>query len=282
MKILNFNIEYGGYDRKIPISKYADIIIDNKVDVFFCTEPQYPDINSKTKKPNYDKYGINIMDEVINILEKKGLKYYHIEATGMPNYVSIVSKYPIKKTRNKFIFKINIPDYPEDVILIPIHLDDSPFTFYSIRGIKYEKTPMNFKNKDEIVKLSYNTKSKDIENILSYIKRYPDKKYIIAGDFNEPSHLDDPKNEWIISKKFKETNLIDTYRFIQESKNTTKKKDKWGYNIEGSTCCDEGNNEPKNRIDFIYVKNMDVVDSKILKKYKDFSDHLPILSIVDI
>lgn len=73
MRILNYNIEYGGYIRNIPPSKYADIIIDNNIDVFICTEPHYPDINKKTKKPNYEKYGENIIEDVIIILERKVL-----------------------------------------------------------------------------------------------------------------------------------------------------------------------------------------------------------------
>lgn len=279
MKILNFNIEYGGYDRKISISKYVDIIIDNEIDIFFCIEPFYPSIDIKTKKLNYNKYGKNIVNNLINLLEKKGLIYYHLETSGMKNDVSIISKYPIKRTRNKFIYKINIP---EEIILIPIHLDDAPFTFYSIRGIPYERTPMTFNNKNEIVKLSYSTKSNDIENILNYIKKHPDSKYIIAGDFNEPSHLDDKNNEWIISKKFLEIGLIDNYRFIKDKNKTNKKYDKLGYNLEGATCCNNENNEPPSRIDFIYTKNLNIINSKILEKYNNYSDHLPVLTIINI
>lgn len=205
----------------------------------------------------------------------------------MPFYMSIISKNPISKTRNKFIYKLDVPDSKGDineVMIIPIHLDDSPFTFYSIRGITYQETPNTFKNKKEIVELSYSTKSKEIENILQYINKYPNKKYIIAGDFNEPSYLDDPSNKWIISKKFQENGLIDTYRYIQNKKGIKPKRDELGYNYEGITCCNEkGKTDlPDCRIDYIYVKNMEIVDSKILKKYKNYSDHMPVLSVVKI
>ena len=289
MRILNYNIEYGGYIRKIKPVKYADIIIENKVDVFICAEPHYPEINRTTKKPNYDKYGENAMEEVMNILEKKGFTYYHMEVGGMPFNMSVISKYPISKTRNKYIYKLDVPDIiytskPKEVLLIPVHLDDTPFTFYTIRGIPYDKTPDCFKNKKEIVESSYSTKSKIVENILQYIRKYPNKKYIVGGDFNEPSHLDDPYNEWIISKKFLETGLIDTYRNIQDKKGTKPIRDILKYNYEGATCCnDKGEIESlPSRIDYIYVKNMEIVDSKILKKYKDYSDHMPVLSVVKI
>ena len=284
MRILNYNIEYGGYIRNIKPSKYAEIIIDNKVDVFICAEPHYPEINSKNKKTNYDKYGKNVMEDVINILEKKGLQYYHMEVRGMPFYMSIISKYTISRTRNKYTYKLAVQDVVEEILLIPIHLDDAPFTFYTIRGIPYERTPNNFTNKQEIVDSSYSTKSKIIENILQYIKKHPNEKYIIAGDFNEPSHLDDPYNEWIISKKFLEIGLIDSYRYIQNKKGVKPTRDELGYNYEGVTCCNEQGetNFPDCRIDYIYVKNMEIVDSKILKKYKNYSDHMPVLSIVKI
>jgi hypothetical protein len=292
MNILTFNIEYGGYVRQLTHKIYTNIILDNKIDIFFCTEPHHPKIilsknnKSKTKKRvDYNTgYGHNIMNKVIIDLEKKGFKYYHLEAKGFEYYTSIISRYPIYKTKSPLIFKTIIPTNQEEIYLIPVHLSDTPFTFYSIRDISYDKTPSlkQISNKKQIVELSYSTKSKYIEKILKYISRYPDKKYIIAGDFNEPSHLDDNKNEWIISKKFENIGILDTYRIIQNKKNTKQYLDKYGYNMEGATCCNTENLTIKCRIDFIYSKNLDIKDSQVLSKYSKLSDHLPVLTKFDI
>ena len=107
-----------------------------------------------------------------------------------------------------------------------------------------------------------------------------DKKYIIAGDFNEPSHLDDSKYGWIISKKFEKAGIIDTYRHIKNKKKVKPVLDTYEYNIEGATCCD--NKEPLNRVDYIYTKNVDIKDSAVLDEYRKLSDHLPVLTTITV
>jgi hypothetical protein len=217
------------------------------------------------------------MYKVVEDLEAKGHKYYHLETDASEYITSIISRYPITKTRCPYIFKTQI--YPTiEIHLIPIHLSDIPFTFYTIRGIEYPDTPRHIDNPKDVSKLSYSTKSKYIEPILKYISRYPDKKYIIAGDFNEPSHLDDLKYEWIISKKFEKAGIIDTYRHVKNKKKVKQVLDTYEYNIEGATCCD--NKEPFNRVDYIYTKNLDIKDSAVLDKYRKLSDHLPVLTTV--
>lgn len=42
MKILNFNIEYGGYEKNITYNDYIKLIKDNQIDVFVGTEPNHP------------------------------------------------------------------------------------------------------------------------------------------------------------------------------------------------------------------------------------------------
>ena len=38
--------------------------------------------------------------------------------------------------------------------------------------------------------------------------------------------------------------------------------------------------EPLNRVDYIYTKNLEPVSSTVLKKYSHYSDHLPVLTEV--
>jgi len=273
MRILNYNIEYGGFEKHINKDKYVKLIKKHNIDIFIGTEPNQPVIDTyKDSKicADYNKYGENTIEQVAKIL---GFNFITTEDKA----ITIISRYPIKSTEVPYVFEISIND--QIVIIIPIHLVDYPFTFFSLRHIPYQNTPLTFSNKQEIIDLSYSTKSKVIDAVLEYIKNNPSKKIIIAGDFNEPSHLDDPSNEWIISKKFQEQGIIDSYRYINKQVIT----DSLGYNIEGATCCNTlFDDEPLNRVDYIYTKNLDIVSSSVLKEYAHFSDHLPVLTEVKL
>jgi hypothetical protein len=287
MRILNYNIEYGGFEKKVDPLKYVELVQKYAIDIFICTESHLPKIDEKNVV-DMEVYGEDTMKKVA-----KQLGYYYI--TTDDKAITIISKYVLERTnvpeehsssaRLKEQSSFNVP-FVYDVIyfnhrikIIPIHLVDYPFTFYSLRNVPYPSTPMTFNNKKEIVDLSYSTKSSVVEKILQYIKNNPNEKIIIAGDFNEPSHLDDT-NEWIVSKKFEEHGLIDSYRSV----NKKVKLDKLGYNTDGATCCnlDKTTNEPLNRVDYIYTKNLSIVDSYVLKEYVHYSDHLPVFTEVDI
>ena len=67
-------------------------------------------------------------------------------------------------------------------------------------------------------------------------------------------------------------NFIDSYRFI----NKTIKYDNFGYNIDGATCNLNKKDEPPIRIDFIYTKNIEITDSKVL--ITNISDHIPLIT----
>ena len=287
MRVLNYNIEYGGYEKKISIKKYIRLIKNNNIDIMIICEPNLPtikdtyDIDGKILV-DYSDYGNNSMEM---LAKKIGFNYI----TTYDKCITIITHYDIKKEPNSnFVFDIMVNG--RIIKIIPIHLIDYPFTFYSLHNIPYQETPLKIDNKEDVVKLSYSTKSKDIEKIIDYVKMNPGEKIIIAGDFNEPSHLDDPLNEWIVSKKFEDIGMIDSYRHM----NKTIIRDKLGYNIDGASCCNipadfeyelksenSSNSEPSSRIDFIYTKNLDIVSSNVLKQYASYSDHLPLLTVVD-
>ena len=91
------------------------------------------------------------------------------------------------------------------------------------------------------------------------------KYSIIAGDFNEPSHLDININV-PISNEFEKNGFIDSYRFINDSLGNT-----WP----------SGNfyqNEPDQRVDFIYVKNFKVISSSTYETNNWLSDHKMIIT----
>jgi len=283
MKILNYNIEYGGFEKHINHINYIKLIQNEDIDIFIATEPHKPsikisDTNEKDSMicADYSVYGENTIELVARELNKRvasnNIKYNYITTDN--KLITIISKYIIQKTKDNFVFDIIVS--PDNIIkLIPIHLIDYPFTFYSLRGIPYRETPNIFSSKNEIVDLSYSTKSDEIDRIINYVKNNMTEKIIIAGDFNEPSHLDDKHNMWIISKKFSDIGLIDTYRYLNKKITL----DEYGYNTDGATCCNILlEDEPLNRVDYIYTKNLEPIKSIVLKKYSHYSDHLPVLT----
>jgi hypothetical protein len=282
MRILNYNIEYGGFEKNTNYMEYVNIILDNKIDCFVATEPFEPCIE-KNKTVNYDMFCENTIGKVVKELNMRqgSINRYYFITTKSKN-ASIICRYPIElkidpTTMQEYCIITLNPLY--SIKLICIHLVDYPYTFYSLRNIPYDNTPMKFKTKEEIVDLSYSTKAADIERLLTFVKNNLTEKIVIVGDFNEPSHLDDPSNEWKVSKKFEEIGLIDSYR----SKNKNFIKDNLGYNIDGATCCfgELLEKEPPSRIDYIYVLNIDVIESSVLNKYKKLSDHLPVLTEIN-
>ena len=97
---------------------------------------------------------------------------------------------------------------------------------------------------------------------------------IIAGDFNEPSHLDLENIKTPVSIEFEKNGFIDTYKYI----NKDSSGDTWPV----------GNfykKEPKQRLDFIYTKNLKVVGSNTYDNHNDYewpSDHKMVISDIEI
>jgi endonuclease/exonuclease/phosphatase family metal-dependent hydrolase len=94
------------------------------------------------------------------------------------------------------------------------------------------------------------------------------ERAIIAGDFNEPSHLDLEKIKVPVSKEFEKHGFIDTYR----SKNGEE---------EGYTWPAGGfyKKEPLQRVDIIYTRGLKVDDAMVYDTGdKWFSDHRMVIA----
>ena len=120
-----------------------------------------------------------------------------------------------------------------------IHLTDIPSVSHHIKNISYKSseiiplsTPMN-----KILTMC-KRRLPDIKSVITQSKSLP---AIIAGDFNEPSHLD-MKLNLPVSQFMQKNKFIDSYRISN--------------NDEGFTWPASGfySKEPPQRIDFIYTR----------------------------
>lgn len=107
---------------------------------------------------------------------------------------------------------------------------------------------------------------------LSYIRKlmesFEHEKIIIAGDFNNPSHLDDTI-EWTVSKFLAENDFVDSFKYINP------------HVIESSLV----SSVSKYRSDYIYSKNIGVTDSKMVSeigRYPWPSDHKAVVSVLEL
>ena len=143
-----------------------------------------------------------------------------------------------------------------------IHLDDIPSLPHHMNNMSYkssETIPLSY-SLEKILKLCEKRRLPRIKEELSKCKRTD--RAIIAGDFNEPSHLDLERIKLPVSKEFEKQGFIDTYHYINPKEP--------GYTWPAGSLY---KNEPIQRVDIIYTKNLKVDDSFIYEGEKWISDH---------
>ena len=146
-----------------------------------------------------------------------------------------------------------------------IHLDDIPSIAHHINNMIYissEIIPLSY-SLDKLLKLSAKRRLPRIKQELKQIKK--NDIAIVAGDFNEPSHLDSiiytP-----VSVEFEKRGFIDTYRYANKSKGYT-----WPtHNFYKG--------EPAQRIDIIYSTGIKILSSKTYSTKEWLSDHKMVIT----
>jgi endonuclease/exonuclease/phosphatase family metal-dependent hydrolase len=156
-----------------------------------------------------------------------------------------------------------------------LHLDDIPSISHHMDNKVYKSSvriPLHY-NLDKVLKLCVERRSPRVKTELAKTKTY--SRAIIAGDFNEPSHLDLEINV-PVSKLFEKQGFLDTF-WVANKKLAEEKGHTW----PASTLYKQ---EPGQRIDMIYVKNMKVVRSFIHGENtaKWMSDHKMVISDVEL
>ena len=284
-KVFSFNIEYGAESFSTDVA--AQIIKDTDADLIAIQE-------ASTKPANIDA-----SEEIA-----KKLSYHHMYFPI--NDTAIISKYPIEKidTNLACIVKVNVDDsdYTQDsykssnhsVYFISAHFSDFPYQPNQVMNIPYctdksgktvcQKPYSHELDEYEIIRGATTARGDIVDKLLELACKLKETAtVIIAGDFNEPSHLDwtaraaeagiHPKEiRYPTSRKFLSCNFIDTYRAVYSDE----VKDP-GYTWPTQ---DPGYPFRNDRIDFIYVGGPTIDREKIKSCdiVKTPSDHYAILS----
>lgn len=159
-----------------------------------------------------------------------------------------------------------------------LHLHHVPSFIHHIHNLEHESVNPET-NWFELVNIAKANRLPKVKELLKKTHKY--EFAIIGGDFNEPSHLDYPLMNLPVSKEFEKYGFTDSY--------LTYSKEKGKFNLLcNSYTWPSGEfykQEPKQRIDFIYVRNMQVESSFTYNTniYNQFlSDHRMLISDVFI
>ena len=155
-----------------------------------------------------------------------------------------------------------------------LHLDDVPSVLHHMNNITYKssKTIPISSSKNKILKLCAERRLPRLKQELVKANQY--NRAIIAGDFNEPSHLDLDNINVPVSKLLEKNGFIDTYWYANKPEDP-----EYGHTWPASSLYKK---EPGQRIDMIYTKNLKVMNSVVFNSLKWVSDHKMVVTDVEI
>lgn len=254
LRILTINLcdEFPG-KKTILLNKWIAILSKIKGDILFLQE-----INS---------YNI---ESLANSLGLKILNINNLEGTCIlvnSNKLTIIDNNLVKLVNSR----------KEPIYVGNLHLDDIPSVLHHMNNIIYkssETIPIS-SSKVKILTLCAKHRLPRLKQEL--VKSKPYIRAIIAGDFNEPSHLDLDKINVPVSKLLAKNGFIDTFWHVN-----TNVSQEYGYTWPASSLYKK---EPHQRIDMIYTKNIKVVRSFVYDgtpALKWISDHKMVVSDVEI
>jgi len=225
------------------------------------------------------KYNI---ETLANELDMKIFNINQIEETSIlinPDKLSIIDNNYVKlKTGRKPIY------------IGGIHLDDVPSLPHHMNNMTYKsyKTYSLSNSIDKMLSLCEKHRMPRVKEEFKKIKNIEKDRIIIAGDFNEPSHLDLDNNiKAPISIEFEKNGFVDTYRYMNKTiitntdmdtntnTNMIIDKSKIGYTWPAGQYY---KGEPEQRIDFIYTKNLKIIKSILYDGGNDGTTNLKWLS----
>ena len=255
LKIVTINIceEFPGAKSGL-LNRWIFILSQVKGDIIFLQE-----INSYNIERLSDELGLHIL----NINNKEGTCILI-----NPDKLTIVGKNEVT------LFNSN----RKPIYVGGLHLDDIPSLIHHLNNKIYksdEIIPVST-SMTKIIKLCIKNRSPRLKQELAMAEKYD--RAIIAGDFNEPSHLDLDNIKVPVSLLLEAYGFKDTF-FYANKKDTNKAN---GFTWPASHMYKD---EPGQRIDMIYAKDIKCVRSVIYdgaSKFKWISDHKMVISDLEI
>jgi endonuclease/exonuclease/phosphatase family metal-dependent hydrolase len=193
--------------------------------------------------------------QMANDLNMQILNVDHIECTCVlinATKLLIIDNFHVKPANSR-----------KPIYIGSIHLDDVPSLAHHLNKVVYKsskKIPLSY-SLDKVLDIC---KERRLPRLKKELKEASNcEMAIIAGDFNELSHLDLNKINTPVSKMMEKHGFDDTYRYIHPNDA--------GYTWPAGKFY---KNEPNQRIDFIYTRNVKIKDSVVFGDDKNWlSDH---------
>ena len=236
------------------LEKWISVLSQIKADIIFLQEIE----------------SFNV-ERLANGLGLKLLTINQFEATSVlvnPHKLIIVDNNVVKLVNSK----------KDPFYIGGLHLDDIPSVTHHLNNILYKSSrtiPLG-SNVKTILKLCVENRVPRVKAELTRAKKY--SRAIIAGDFNEPSHLDIDDINVPVSKLFEKNGYKDTYWYANKRESLEN-----GFTWPASLMY---KNEPGQRIDMIYSKNMKTVRSVVYdggkKSEKWISDHKLVITDLEM
>jgi exonuclease III len=172
------------------------------------------------------------------------------------------------------------------VYFCTIHLSDYPYIPFEAESIRYppecatscEQPCFHSSDPRELEQRSLDLRREELQELVSALEGLPKKAKVVAGgDFNEPSHRDWTKEaakrgdvpfpiNFPVTRIMEELGFVDAYRSLTRE--------------PGYTWPDREVEYPyrRDRIDFIFLKNLRPMGSQVVETAVDLSDHAMVMS----
>ena len=269
LKVLTFNIWDGGSHR--PLVWTQNILDDIDPDIIVIQETKTPHTHQEER--------IDISRQLLSHLNRHDNKWTY-KTQGWRQ--SIFSKHRIDSTSN---YSITIDCHDELITIFNIHLH----YLYNPADVIIEENYTE-KDIDKLIACS-NTRLRQIHEIITEWKGLNNTQHtIIAGDFNEPSHLDWTEAvvqagkkpfavEFVVTKSIEEEGFIDAFRETYPNPMET----------PGNTWSPIYPSFPQDRIDFIFYqsknqklthRNTQIIGPEEYPKWP--SDHRAVMTTFEI
>jgi endonuclease/exonuclease/phosphatase family metal-dependent hydrolase len=275
LRVMGFNIEYGA--EYYSVAAAADVIKKSGADVAILSEVV-----------SFDK--TDVSPQIASLLG------YHVESFES-NQTAIVSRFPMTRVDDAGIVKLVCGRTNHSIYIVSVHFSDFPYQPNQAASIPYcyDVCQKAYKSEASLVKQAKIARGAAVAAIIEKINAIKAGEspstlpmIILAGDFNEPSHLDWTERAaaaklhpfavaYPTSKAFQDAGLIDVFRHIYPDE-VKKPGYTWPTRDPGYPYRDD-------RIDFIFVdaEHAATLGKKPLcKVIKNPSDHYALLCEFDM
>lgn len=259
IRVITLNLCNENPDKKTNlINKWITIFKNINADIIFLQEIKGYNIEKMTKKLNMELLDIS-KDHTCVLVNPYKLTILDNKHITLKQVIPETNKNINLKTNKNIIYKY------KPIFIGNLHLHDIPSISHHINNVIYKSSeiiPLDY-SLDKLLKMCKKNRIPHVIKELKLVKK--NEIAIIAGDFNEPSHLD-LHIKVPVSKEFEKKGFIDSYRYINKDK---------GYTWPSKTFY---KNEPNQRIDIIYIKGIKIINSKTYYTDKWLSDHKMVIT----